>query len=210
MRLLLVPHALTDWNAARRFQGHSDRPLSAAGRQQAARLANRLTGEQIHEAYASDLSRARETADAIAGPRRLPVRCEPRLRELHFGAWEGLTYEEAREADPECLTAWESDVSRTAPPGGETLAELAGRIGTFFTGLTAETAEAGRERTVLVVAHRGSLQVLLCLALGLPPQARWQLRLEPASLSELDLYPQGAVLARLNDTHHLREVAHAG
>jgi len=60
------------------------------------------------------------------------------------------------------------------------------------------------------VAHRGSLQVLLCLALGLSPLARWQFQLEPASLSELDLYPEGAILSRLNDTHHLREVSHAG
>jgi phosphoserine phosphatase len=210
MRLLLVPHALTDWNAVGRFQGHSDRPLSAVGRRHAARLAKRLAGEQIHEAYASDLSRAWETADAIARPRRLPVRSEPRLRELHFGAWEGLTYEEVRETDLACLTAWEADAPRAAPPGGETLAELAGWISAFFTGLTPETAAAGQERTVLVVAHRGSLQVLLSLALGLPPLARWQFRLEPASLSELDLHPHGAVLVRLNDTHYVREVAHAG
>jgi broad specificity phosphatase PhoE len=121
-----------------------------------------------------------------------------------------LTYEQVQRADPESLTAWEADALRTAPPGGETLAHLAARVGAFLTGLTAGAGEAEPGRTVLVVAHRGSLQVLLCLALGLPPHARWQFRLEPASLSELDLHPQGAVLDRLNDTHHLREVAHAG
>jgi broad specificity phosphatase PhoE len=169
-----------------------------------------LAGKEVHEAYPSHLSRTWETADAVAGPRRLPGRSEPRFRELHFGAWEGLTYEEVWEANPECLTAWEADALRIAPPGGETLAELAGRIIAFFTGLTAETAEAWRERTVLVVALRDSVQLVLCLALRLPPHARWQFRLEPASLSELDLHPQGAVLVRLSDTHHLREVAHAG
>jgi hypothetical protein len=133
MRLLLESHALTDRNATGRLQAHSDRPLSAAGRWQDARLAGRLAGKEIHEAYPSDLSRTWETADAIAGPRRLPVRSEPRFRELHFGVWE---------ANPECLTAWEADALRIAPPGGETLAELAGRISAFFTGLTTKTAEA--------------------------------------------------------------------
>jgi broad specificity phosphatase PhoE len=60
------------------------------------------------------------------------------------------------------------------------------------------------------VARSGSLQVLLCLALGLPPEARWRFRLEPASVSELGLYPEGAALSKLSDTHHLAEASHAG
>lgn len=64
--------------------------------------------------------------------------------------------------------------------------------------------------TVLLVAHRGSLRVLLCLALGLAPTALWRFRLDAASMSELELYGDTAVLTRLNDTHHLREAAHAG
>jgi broad specificity phosphatase PhoE len=62
---------------------------------------------------------------------------------------------------------------------------------------------AGQDKTVGLVAHGGPLQLLLCLALGLPPQAYWQFAVSPASLSELCVYEQGAILTRLNDTHHL-------
>jgi broad specificity phosphatase PhoE len=202
MRLLLAPHAPTDWNAELRFQGHSDTPLSETGRLQAALLGQRLATEEIHEVHCSDLRRAWETALAVAVPRRVPLRTDARLRELDFGAWEGLTHDEIAVLDPDRLAAWQADMLQTPPPGGETLANLADRVGAFLTDLR---AQVGPERTVLVVAHRGSLQVLLCLILGLPPWARWQFRLEPASLTELDLYPEGAILTRLNDTHHLGE-----
>ncbi len=208
MRLLLAPHAPTDWNAEGRFQGHSGTPLSLAGLRQAELLARRLEDEPLDEIHVSDLRRAWETAVAVAVPYRVHLRTERRLRELDFGAWEGLTYGEIREIDADRLKAWEADMLGTAPPGGETLTQLAERVGSYFSSLTAEMES---EQTVLAVAHRGSLQVLLCLALGLSPRARWQFQMEPASLSELDLYPEGAILSRLNDTHHLREVVvHAG
>ncbi len=207
MRLLVARHAPTEWNGQNRYQGQQDIALGVTGRKLATRLANRLAGERIDEIHSSDLRRAWETASAVSGTRRLPLRSDPRLRELHFGAWQGLTYDEIRQAYPEALAAWEADALEVAPPGGETLAQLASRVGAFLGGLT---AAAIVERTVLVVAHQGPLQVLLCLALGLSARARWQFRLEPASLSELHLYPRGAMVNFLNDTCHLREAAHAG
>jgi alpha-ribazole phosphatase len=205
-RLLLARHAATDWNAVGRYQGHQDIALGAVGRQQAARLATRLAAEPIDRIIASDLSRAQETARAVAELRRLPVHRDPRLRELHFGAWEGLTYSELQHRHPAALTAWQADPSRIAPPGGETVIQLAERVYSF---LSEVRAESKRDRAILVVGHNGSLQMLLCLALGLPPESRWKFRLEPASLSELHLYDEGGVLTRLNDTHHLPESDHA-
>lgn len=210
MRLLLVPHAATDWNAEGRYQGHSDRPLSAIGHRQAARLSERLADKPLHSVVASDLRRAAETAEIIAEGRQLTVQLDSRLRELSFGTWEGQTYAEVQEADAERLRDWERDVLRNAPPSGETLSQMAARVKACYLQLTTEASEAGKEETTLVVAHRGSLQIFLCLALGLPPQSRWQFRLELASLSEVNLHPQGGELARLNDTHHLWEAVHAG
>jgi alpha-ribazole phosphatase len=206
MRLLLARHGVTAWNVEGRFQGQHDVALSAAGKRQAALLAERLASEQIDEVLASDLLRATETARAVAAPRGLSMRFDARLREMNFGAWEGLTYEESRRGFTGTATAWEADAMRTAPPGGETLAELASRVGNIFADLK---GKAGLDSTILVVAHGGSIQVLLCLAIGLPPRSRWQLRVDPASLSTLHLHPEGAVLTGLNDTYHLREVGHA-
>src|SRR5690349_11779156 len=90
--LLLVRHGETDWNAEGRLQGHTDRPLNDYGREQARRLAEQL--EQIDAVYASDLSRARETAEIVAGRLGLPVVIDPDLREKDWGTWEGLTSDE--------------------------------------------------------------------------------------------------------------------
>jgi probable phosphoglycerate mutase len=92
--LLLVRHGETDWNAAGRLQGHTDRPLNESGRRQARELADRLAGDGIAAVYASDLSRARETAEIIGARLGLEVVVDPDLREKDWGSWEGLTADE--------------------------------------------------------------------------------------------------------------------
>jgi 2,3-bisphosphoglycerate-dependent phosphoglycerate mutase len=92
--LLLVRHGETDWNAEGKLQGHTDRPLNDYGRRQAQALADRLAGESIDAVYASDLSRARETAEILGAKLGLPVLVDPDLREKNWGNWEGLTADE--------------------------------------------------------------------------------------------------------------------
>jgi broad specificity phosphatase PhoE len=92
--LLLVRHGETDWNAEGKLQGHTDRPLNDYGRRQAQALADRLAGEDIDAVYASDLSRARETAEILAAKHGLTVVVDPDLREKNWGNWEGLTSDE--------------------------------------------------------------------------------------------------------------------
>ena len=92
--LLLVRHGETDWNAEGRLQGHTDRPLNELGRRQAEELARQLAGEGADAIYASDLSRAKETAEIVGERLRLPVVVDPDLREKNWGTWEGLTGDE--------------------------------------------------------------------------------------------------------------------
>jgi hypothetical protein len=89
--LLLVRHGETDWNAEGRLQGHTDRPLSDYGRDQARQLADDLATEAFDVIYASDLARARETAEIVAERLDVPVNVDPDLREKNWGTWEGLT-----------------------------------------------------------------------------------------------------------------------
>jgi probable phosphoglycerate mutase len=89
--LLLVRHGETDWNAEGKLQGHTDRPLNDYGRQQARALADRLADEPIEAVYASDLARARETAEILGARLGLDVVVDPDLREKNWGSWEGLT-----------------------------------------------------------------------------------------------------------------------
>jgi alpha-ribazole phosphatase len=199
MRLLLVPHAETEWNVLGRFQGHADVPLNNRGRQQAQRLQQGLAEETFDAIVASDLCRAWETAQILALPHGLKVQAESRLRELHFGDWEGLTYAEVRERDLDALLDWEKDPLRTCPPGGERLTSMAQRVQDFLRELTAAKSSA-----ILLVAHRGSLRVLLCMLLGRAVERHWEFRLDLASLSELEIVGGKAALVRLN------EVAHGG
>ena len=89
--LLLVRHGETDWNAEGRLQGQTDRPLTDFGRMQARRLAEELTDEELEAIYASDLARARETAEILGERLGLPVVLDADLREKDWGTWEGLT-----------------------------------------------------------------------------------------------------------------------
>jgi alpha-ribazole phosphatase len=199
-RLLLARHGETAWNAARRYQGQKDVPLNETGRNQADALAKRLSGEGIGAIYASDLQRAWETAAAIAAFHDLTVQADPRLREIAFGDWEGLTSEQIRERDLESLTAWHDDPLHASPPGGETLNQAAHRAGAALAEVTANNPG----KTVLTVAHGGILRVLLCLALEISPAAYWRFRFGLASLSEISVAETGATLNMLNDTTHLR------
>jgi broad specificity phosphatase PhoE len=92
--LLLVRHGETDWNAEGRLQGHTDRPLNEHGRRQAKELAARLAEEHVDAIYASDLSRAKETAEIVGARLGLPVVIDADLREKNWGSWEGLTGDE--------------------------------------------------------------------------------------------------------------------
>jgi len=113
-----------------------------------------------------------------------------------------LTYDEIKEKFPDALITWESDVYKTAPPNGETLEELALRTQSILS----ELHERHQDQTVLLVAHGGTLQTIVCLALNLNPSMYWQFHLSPASLSEIAFYPAGAIVNFLNDTSHLKDI----
>jgi alpha-ribazole phosphatase len=200
MRLLLARHGRTTWNAERRYQGQRDVPLDQEGRLQADALAHRLSDEPIDAIYASDLRRAWETAEAIAALQGLRVQLEPRLREIAFGDWEGLTTDEIEQASPGAIMAWRDDPRQAPPPGGENLDQVTGRVRAAVT----DIAASHQDETVLVVAHGGVLRVLVCMALDLPADAFWRFRFDQASLSQVDFYESGSTLSILNDTAHLR------
>ncbi|MGQ4810031.1 Phosphoserine phosphatase 1 [Candidatus Entotheonellaceae bacterium PAL068K] len=198
-RLLLVRHGETAWNAEGRFQGQTEMPLSPRGQRQAAALARMMAAETVQALYASDLSRAWETARRLATSLGCRVQPEPRLREMAFGRWEGLTFAEVQQDDADSLAAWQANPLQVAPPQGETLAQVTDRVSAVLAALVS----VWQDGTIVLVAHGGPLRVLLCLTLGLPPQAHWRFMLVPGSVSELHLSEQEAVLMRLNDTHHL-------
>jgi broad specificity phosphatase PhoE len=152
--LLLARHGETDWNRQLRFQGHADPPLNDRGRVQARALARALADEPLHAIYASDLRRARETAEIVAAETDLPVVAEPELREVDVGSWSGLTREEIEIRFPAGFARWRSG---EVGHDGETRDELTTRVRSAVERIVRRHPH-GR---VLVVSHGGPLRVIL-------------------------------------------------
>ena len=201
-RLLLVRHGETKLNAQKRFQGRLDEPLNQHGQLQAQALGNHLAQETIDLVFCSDLLRAHETALAIISGRNLALSLDVGLREMNFGIWEGLTYSEIEQQAPEKIAEWQENMMETAPPGGESLGQFADRIDKSMTIIT----HGYPDKNILLVAHGGVLQVILCQALGLSPEKYWQFHISLASLSEIYLFPKYTTLNLLNDTCHLEKI----
>lgn len=200
-RLLLVRHGQTASNAQARFMGQLDIPLDEVGHAQAQAVAQRLAAERPAAIYSSDLVRARETASAIqsAIDSGVPLKIDTRLREINLGDWQGRTYAELREQDPQALVKWETGRTEFAAPNGETLSEFAARVQAAYR----DICFAHSDDTAIVAAHGGVLQVLITQALALPLEAYWKISISNASLSELRVFDAGAMLHLLNDVGHL-------
>jgi probable phosphoglycerate mutase len=200
-RLLLIRHGQTAYNAEVRFMGQLDIPLDETGRAQAAAVAGRLHNERPAAIYCSELSRARDTALALqsAIPTHPALRVDARLTEGHFGEWQGKTLASLEAFVADRLASWQADRLHVTPPGGESLPEIAVRVEAAYLDICA----AHPDQTVMIVAHGGSLQVLIIQALGLPLGTYWKIWLSNASLSELLIDEHGAVLNLMNDTSHL-------
>jgi broad specificity phosphatase PhoE len=171
--LFLARHGETDWNAAGRWQGQTDVPLNARGREQAREVALRLRPEGIRAIASSDLLRARATAEVVAAELGLTVNhLDTALRERRFGCFEGLTREEVAARHPESWARYLADPG-PAPPGGESRDELIGRL------LPAVASAAARlPGPLLVVMHGGAMRALLAEHVGempRPSSAAWPL-----------------------------------
>ncbi|WP_107098224.1 bifunctional RNase H/acid phosphatase, partial [Streptomyces atriruber] len=200
---VLLRHGETALTPEKRFSGSggSDPSLSDVGREQAERVAAALAARGTVQAIVSSpLKRCQETAHTVAARLGLDVHLEDGLRETDFGAWEGLTFGEARERHPEELNAWLAS-PKAAPPGGESFAAVSRRVSAARDRLT--SAYAGR--TVLLVTHVTPIKTLVRLALGAPPESLFRMELSAASVSAVAYYADGnASLRLLNDTSHLR------
>jgi probable phosphoglycerate mutase len=165
--LYFVRHGETDWNLAKRYQGQRDIPLNATGRAQAARngrvLAQALGPDAAAFDYvASPLSRALETMEIVRRELALApddYRTDDRLKEIHYGHWEGLLWEDLPSVDPAGLAARTADTWGWQPVGGESFQALSQRIEGWLAELS---------RNSVVVAHGGVSRALRGLALSLP------------------------------------------
>ncbi len=202
-RLFLVRHGETEWNKSLRYQGYQDIPLSEEGRIQAQRTASRLSAEKLDAAYASDLSRAMETAKIISARHGLEVNPVPELKETNFGRWEGLTYPEINEQFPEVLKLWRTNPRDTKIPGGESLSEVADRC---WAGLD-KIIKQNPNQNVLLVAHGGIIRIIVAIILGMDLNDYWKIKQDNGSLNIIEFYKRSrAILCLLNDINHIKGI----
>lgn len=199
-RLLLLRHGQTELSIARRYSGRGNPVLTEEGRRQADAAARYLGARGgIAAVVSSPLGRAYETATAAAKVLGVDVRVDDDLIETDFGEWEGLTFAEAAQRDPELHRRWLRDTS-VEPPGGESFDAVADRVRRARNRIIAEYGPA----TVLVVSHVTPIKTILRLALDAGEGILYRLHLDLASLSIAEFYADGGSSVRLvNQTAYL-------
>lgn len=174
----MIRHGETPWTVAGRYQGLTDVPLSRRGIRQAKALARALKAEQPAFLYTSTLRRARDTARFIGAKIGAREIVDPRLNELDFGRWEGISHRRLARAGGDQFRRWrEGKLKR--PPGGESVVSLARRAGQFLEEITRRHSGD----TVLVVAHGGPIKMMLFKALKAKGCSVWSFRIDPASVT---------------------------
>lgn len=166
-RMIVWRHGRTEWNATGLMQGQEDIPLDELGQLQAKTAARLIAGYRPSALYASDLSRTRQTAEALVEVTGLEITFEPRLREIHVGEWAGLTHDQLAEIDAEAVARIKAgeDVRRSAT--GEDHREVAERVVEAFT----EISEAEPDGAVVVLAMHGlAARLGIAAFLGLPEE----------------------------------------
>lgn len=198
-RLILIRHGETAWNRATRIQGHTDIPLSPLGLSQAERLAEALADEPLAAIYSSDLSRARQTAEALARAQGLSIRLDAGLRERAFGRFEGLSWDEIATTYPEDAARWRRREPDFAVGGGESLTVFSARC--LDAARRAAAAHPGG--SIALVAHGGVLDCLYRAATRAALEAPRSWQLGNATINRLLATPDGFTLVGWNDDRHL-------
>jgi probable phosphoglycerate mutase len=199
-RIFMVRHGATVLTDEDRFAGVTDVELSEEGREQARRLAERLSHAKITAIYASPLGRTVETARILAAPHDLEVQTRDGFREISHGHWEGMKRRDVEEKFADEIAEWEKDPYTFAPPGGESGLAVTARALPALIDLVRD--HPGEK--ILVVSHKATIRLLLSSLLGFDPRRyRDNLDQKPAALNIVDFRdPTRARLTLFNDTSH--------
>ncbi|MFA7574329.1 MAG: histidine phosphatase family protein [Arcobacteraceae bacterium] len=204
LKFLIVRHGETVSNAEKRFSGHQDVRLTEKGIWQAEQLSCRLKEETIDIAYSSDLQRAIHTAKIILGDRDIPLLKEPLFKEIHFGNWEGLKWEEIDDEKEEKKYGDWWKKPDLALPEGESLLDLKKRVQIGLDKLIQKHYEEDKKKTIAIVCHGGVAKTIIGIALDIPLHKVWHIRQQSTALNVL-LYVKdvGFYVGSVNDIAHL-------
>jgi len=199
--LYIVRHGQTAWNREEVFRGRADIPLNETGRKEALLAGQYLRGVSIDAIYSSPLSRALETAEAIARHQDKKVQILEGLIDIEFGQWQGLSHEVVRERYGELYRQWKDTPHLVRFPGGESLEEVRERALKAIHGVVRDHAG----ETLAMVSHRVVNKIVICGLLGLDNSHFWEIGQDTGCINVLE-FGEGFTLRCLNDTSHLGTV----
>ena len=203
-KILLTRHGHVPGIAPERFRGRAPLELTERGRAQAAAVARRIAeGFRVRKIYTSPMKRCVDTGAAIAKTSGAAAEICDDLNDIDYGAWQFKTFASARKADPNLFAAWFATPQLVRFPSGESLQDVAARAANT---LRFVLARHPRD-TIVLVGHDSINRVLLLQLLGLPLAAYRRLAQSPCCLNEIDIDGGNVCIARLNETHHLDQLA---
>jgi probable phosphoglycerate mutase len=199
-RLIIVRHGQTEWNRVERYRGRADIPLNETGLQQAQAAARRIAAAwTVQAVYHSPLARAQATASAIAVACHAPLLAHEALIDVDYGAWTGLSPDEALARFPDVAATWKTKPSAVLFPGGESLAGVRGRAVACMESLV----DRHSTETIVLVSHVVVCRLLVLAALGLDSDHFWRIRQENAAINVFESDAGIYTIAALNDCCHL-------
>ena len=205
--IILIRHGETAWNAVRRLQGHIDIALNEEGQRQAVALGQALAGQRIDAVVASDLQRAMQTADAVAGHHGLAVHTDAQLRERCYGVFEGMLYADIERAYPQEYALWQArDIDAVMPAG---LREAESFRQFYRRSVDGLAHWAGRQagQTIAVVAHGGVLECAYRHAVGMSLDSPRDFQVKNASINRFTFAGGKLTLASWGEIAHLQQAA---
>lgn len=177
-KLILFRHGLTEDNLRKRYSGFRDTALHKNAGAQLRKIKDKLKTIPIDIAYCSDLARCRQSAKIVFGERYCPIVRRRGLREIDFGAWDGLTYKDVLRRYNSLYRRWLKDPFRVNIPSGEKMRGFAWRIRKELKNIIS----ANQGRTVALVAHLGVMRIILNIFMKIKPEDFWKLRLGPGRI----------------------------
>ena len=199
-KVILVRHGQTVWNKVGRYQGQADIELSDLGREQAEYLANNFPADHIDGVYASPLERAMDTAAAVAKKFRMAVVPCDEFKEIFFGKWEGLTYEEIHRDWADLHDDLFNKPDELRCPSGEGFMDVQARAVKKLEQLVKQH----EGQTIVIAAHGGVNRTMLCHVLGMPLRNMWRIRQDNTAVNIISFFENGKINVEvINSTAHL-------
>jgi probable phosphoglycerate mutase len=205
--IILIRHGETDWNRVRRLQGHWDIALNELGHRQASALARALSSEKPTAIYASDLQRARDTAQAVADRHQITVSIDARLRERCYGAFEGLLYDDIDGHFPQAFAQWQARELHARFPAGERQAETLHEFSARAVAVVTELAQRHDNEKIIIVSHGGVLDCVYRAAYGMDLLVERQFDMKNAAINRLHWNGTQMTVLQWADVAHLDAAA---